>query len=202
MRCSRGVLGPWLSTIAGAMLVSSIAHADGGVTADARREGDRRATAFIAPVVPRVGAIDVSVLLTPQPAAADDLQTIVRAVHTESGLERSASARPAHQGNRLLRSALLELPRPGRWRIEVSSMVQDPPSSMVTQATTEPKSILGSQSPARWPTLVFDVDVAPPLPSWRSQWPWLLAWIPLAALLLLRERLVMGQRDGPSTIVS
>ncbi len=145
------------------------AGADGGVTAAVSRDGARRAVAFVAPIAPRTGEIDVSVLLSPTPPAALEGPRL-RAVHLESGLERDAAAQPAHQGNRLLRSALLELPRPGRWRIEIDRL----------DATTPDEA---------WPGLSFEIEVSPPLPPWRTQWPWLLAWIPITAILFWRDRL-------------
>lgn len=174
------------------------AHGDGGVTADVRQSGDARAAAFVAPMVPRVGVVDVSVLLTPQPRAAaaslaeavtvvendsDPVHVHARAVHLASGIERSERATRAHQGNRLLRSALLDLPRPGRWRIDVT-------------CTERARHEHTGEVIAEWPALAFEIEVAPPLPPWRSQWPWLLIWIPLTALFLWRDRLVAMQRSA------
>jgi|GEM_PF-723232 len=160
---------------------AGVAHADGGVTADSRQSGTARATAFVAPMLPRVGPVDVSVLLTPQPTSEQSVEVIVRAVHVESGIERSTQAQPAHQGNRLLRSALLDLPRAGRWSIDVRIEVTIAPEGP-------------------WPSLAFEIEVAPPMPPWRTQWPWLFAWVPLAALLLWRDRLAADRGRSASTI--
>lgn len=172
------------------MLVREVS-ADGGVTAGSRAEGPARTTAFVEPVAPRVGPVDVSVLLTPQPIAfegsSDDprhgaVRLLVVATHIESGIERSDMATPAHRGNRLLRSCVLQLPRDGRWRIEVL-----PGCDLLHRSL---------QLPSGWPSLTFEIEVAPSLPPWRTQWPWLLAWIPMTALLLWRDRLVAGRRPA------
>jgi len=174
------------SALVAALLLMSLACgraiADGGVTADARSDGGAHAIAFVAPIAPRVGVIDVSVLLSPSPPPS--LQgPLIRAVHLESGIERSAVAMPAHQGNRLLRSTVLEVPRPGRWRIEVAPLCDE---ARASNADDEP----------RWPSLSFEIEVAPGLPPWRSQWLWLFAWIPLSALLLWRDRLVATRGES------
>jgi hypothetical protein len=38
------------------------------------------------------------------------------------------------------------------------------------------------------------IPVTPRAPGWRERWPWLLAWVPVAALLALRARAVRGHR--------
>jgi len=155
--------------------LASRACADGGVVAASVERDERRITVFVSPAAPRAGVIDVSMLRRVTTDTAVDARLdldrsaiIVVAVHEASGMERSAPALPAHQGNRLLESALLELPFSGRWRIEVRN---EPP----------------------WPSPSFELEIAPPLPPWRSQWPWLGAWIPITALLLLRDRLAFGR---------
>ena len=35
--------------------------------------------------------------------------------------------------------------------------------------------------------------VSPPIPEWMQEWPWLFSWVPLTAVLLLREVIVRGR---------
>lgn len=202
-----GALVPLIVLVA--FVLTRVVQADGGVAADARRDGAMHAVAFVQPMVPRVGVIDVSVLLSPTPP--ESLHgPLIRATHLESSIERLEVATPAHQGNRLLRSALIALPRAGRWRIEVEALHASAPQEVVTNtARTErvaPQHDPASPAPddtapraiavppaVTWPALRFEIEVAPELPSWRSQWPWLLAWIPLTVLLLWRDRLIQGR---------
>lgn len=167
------------AAIIAALVCVRIVRADGGVTADARSIGGRHAVAFVSPAAPRAGVVDVSVLLSPTPPP--ELRgPAVRAVHLPSGASRETEAMPAHQGNRLLRSAILSLDLAGRWRIEVASL--------------EPDRALGSEIEPPWPPLSFEVEIAPELPSWLSQWPWLFAWVPLAAFMLWRDRHAKDER--------
>lgn len=153
---------------------SAATFADGGVVAASRAEGSRRTTAFLSPVAPRVGLVDVSVLLTVDDVPETGAVPIeIRATHLPSGIERSASAEPAHQGNRLLRSANLDLPSVGTWRIEIALERAFPP-------------------------LEFDVSVGAPAPPWTRSWPFLFAWIPLVLLLCVRDRLATRLGRGRS----
>lgn len=142
------------------------AHADGGAVMASVDSGGRRVTVFVAPVAPRAGTIEVSVLRV---GAADSEEEpappiMITARLPGGALERSAPMSTRHQGNRWFESAWLDLPAEGRWSIVVDGG-------------------------AGWPSASFDLEVGPPLPPWRTQWPWLLAWVPLTALLLLRDRL-------------
>lgn len=62
--------------------------------------------------------------------------------------------------------AVVELDRVGAWRVSVGA-------------------------PGGAPTLEATVEVADPRPPWTERWPWLVAWIPLAALVACRNAAVI-----------
>lgn len=153
--------------VVASQLLSSSAISDGGVVVARETSEGRRVTVFVAPAVPRVGVVEVSVLRSPAPSEPSSIVIVATSDH--GGVERRAEASRAGGGNRMLESALLDLPFEGGWRVEV-------------------RCDDGSPSPS------FRIEIAPALPPWRSQWPWLFAWLPLTVLLLVRERLAGRSR--------
>ena len=160
--------------------VPAVALADGGTVRLSERHGDYQITVFTSPAPLRVGPVDISVLV--QDAGngepVGDVQVGVRVAAADKPQEALIQpATAAAATNKLFRSAIFELPSPGRWLAEIT----------VTGRS-------GSTS-AR-----FEFEAGPPLPPWLTFWPWLL-WpaIPIA-LFGIHQYLVgrRGRRKRPA----
>lgn len=139
------------------------ARADGGQVRAVRRQDNYQMTVFTSPMQPRVGPVDISVAL-------QDLNTgeIVRdsqikieltpRLPSNSAIHTLATDESAT--NKLLKSALVDLPTDGLWKVTVS-----------VGATA-----LGVPIEAE-----FEMEVTPSSPAWISVWPWF-SWpvIPIA----------------------
>lgn len=136
------------------------AGADGGSMCVSTTTGGYRITVFTSPTPLRCGFADVSVLvqesLTNEPIT--QVQATVRASNaTGRVLEHEATARAAT--NKLFRSAHMELPEKGRWRLHVD--------------------VYGPHGPAE---ADCEVEVGEALPRWLEIWPWI-GWPGLVILL-------------------
>jgi len=152
------------------------ALADGGELRFSGEKAGYRVAVFTAPVPPRAGPVDVSVLVQDAATgrARPDVPVMV-SVHP-SGRECCQERRPATEEaatNKLFRAATFELTGPGRWQVEVE--VGDPPGAG---------------------PVCFEVETAAPLPAWAQLAPWV-GW-PFAALALagLHQWLVRHRRGS------
>jgi hypothetical protein len=157
------------------------ALADGGQVRSVCRQGRYQMTVFTSPTPLSAGLVDISVALqdsntgdivqdsqiTLNISPAFDLTATIRAIATRE----SAT-------NKLLKSALIELPSGGIWKVAVSAAANEMNAPIETQ---------------------FTVDVAPPKPAWISVWPWF-TWpvIPIA-LFGVHRRLVARQLSNRAT---
>jgi hypothetical protein len=149
------------------------AQADGGRLLRSVRSNGLLVTIFAAPDPPRAGLIDVSVLLQndSNSAVIADAEIAVT-LHSTSqpDLAVSAPATRSQATNKLLQSALIELPHAGVWNGTIHC-VADGKSAAV----------------------LFELNVAEATPPWRSLAGWIL-W-PIAALTLF----VVHRRLAPET---
>jgi hypothetical protein len=157
------------------MALAAPALADGGtVHLSAVRDG-KTVTVFTAPSLPRAGMVDVSIFVqdadSGQPIS--DMPIMVRARSIRSGEGISSPATTEAATNKLMRSALLELPEPGTWHVVVE----------------------GFASP-----IEFDLEIAEPLPPWLDLWPWI-CWpvVPIALFGILQVVMKKHKRDTCAT---
>jgi len=145
------------------------ARADGGAVIDRGRYGAYEATVFITPIAPSAGEIDLSMLLTRDGQPQLDVPVHVRADGPNGALSQTQMGEST-TGNRLLRACALQLGSPGLWQVSI--------------AIGQEKADGGT----------FQVTVHPPPPKWRVWLPWMVLWIPVVALIVVREILVARQR--------
>lgn len=135
------------------------ASADGGMLRVHQRQGEHTIAVFTSPEPMRAGPIDVSVLVQVATTGAlvTDAPVTVRLVSTlnpQRSIEGTASRAAATSA--LFQSAVLELPEPGPWEVEVVGPGE--------------------------PLIRFTIDAAPPWPKALTVWPWF-CW-PAAAVAL------------------
>jgi hypothetical protein len=158
------------------LLFSSLAGADGGTVRLSEQQGNYRITVFTTPTPVRAGPVDVSVLV--QDAATGevvpDVQVTIKAVPRDSpGVALSYPATAEAATNKLYRAAMLDLPEPGWYTLEVS--FDGPLGGVQAQ---------------------FELEAAEALPPWLALWPWV-GWPFLAILLFsLHQFLVRGRSRG------
>ncbi len=154
--------------------LAASAWADGGTVQLMEQVGATRITVFTSPSPLRAGFADVSVLV--QDAQTGDLcpcqsirlrlaprdspQSVVRAV---------ASSDEAT--NKLMQAALVELPEPGTWELEVACRTTD-----------------GLQ------TVTCPLEVALAPPRWVREWPWFTWPLAVMPLFALHRRFVTRRR--------
>jgi len=167
---------PILSIALALASTSRIAFADGGQVRSSEIVGDFRVTVFTSPQPLRAGPVDVSVLI--QHAETGEVATVAKATVELACTGKSvpplrAMATPEAATNKLLRSALFDLPARGEWNVAVNTELPDGVSHVAQ----------------------FVVEAAPPLPAWLTLWPWM-AW-PVVAIVLfvIHRRLVARQRE-------
>ncbi|MCE9556118.1 MAG: hypothetical protein K8T91_22445 [Planctomycetes bacterium] len=125
---------------------ASYALADGGAVQFSQQAGDLQITVMTDPTPLRVGTIDLSILT--QNARTGEITTTGRTIvilrqMDEPALLIRAEATTAAATNKLLRSAKLELPRPGRWHVEIQHSDMTP----AVQVTGE---LQVADKPPRW----------------------------------------------------
>jgi hypothetical protein len=138
------------------------ARGDGGTLRSSQRAGRYEIAVFTAPEPFRAGPVDISVLV--QDAGSKEPVPDARVVVGLTPLGRPGGttlvpATTAAATNKLLRSALFELPGPGRWMVDVD--------------------IAGAPGNAH---VRFELEAADRLPRWLALWPWL-SWPALVVLL-------------------
>ncbi len=151
--------------------------ADGGTVRLVERHGNRTISVFTSPNPLRAPMVDVSVLVQDATTgeAIHDAVTIVQLTPADgTSPEILAAATNEAATNKLLQSALVELPTAGTWNVTVRS---DARGEMVI---------------AR-----FSMTARPALPQWRGQWTWF-SW-PIVAVLLFGLHRTMAARLNAKT---
>jgi hypothetical protein len=144
------------------------ARGDGGTLQISQRRGDLQVSVFTAPAMPRVGLLDVSVLVQDSATQAirDDIVVQVRLEHADAAaIPLQEAATTATATNRLFKAAQFDVTTVGVWRITVS----------LSQAEIDP--------------LGFDLEISPPLPPWMQLAPWIGWPFGIVALFLIHQRL-------------
>jgi hypothetical protein len=141
---------------------------DGGKLQVSQRCGDLRISVFTAPPMPRVGLLDVSVLVQDAETQVirDDITVRVRMEHTDaSAIPLQETATAVSATNRLFKATQFDVAESGIWRVTVS----------MPEASIAP--------------LRFDLEISPPLPPWMQLAPWIGWPFGLVALFLIHQRL-------------
>jgi hypothetical protein len=143
------------------------AWADGGTLQLVEQHGEIQFAIFTAPNPLRAGPVDISLLAqdthTGQTLAELPATVTLTPLDGQGAPIHSALTR-ANATNQLMQSALVELPMPGKWHVQLAADLQG--------ATT---------------TSDFTLDAGPPLPRWLSEWPWF-TWPVLAVGLFVVHR--------------
>lgn len=137
-------------------------RADGGAVRLSERQGGYQITAFTSPTPFRAGPVDISVLVqdAADGEAAADIRVVVRIAPIDRPDEAlTEAATTAAATNKLFRSALFELPAPGRWQV-----------------------IIAVEGPAGPAEARFELEAGESLPHWLAIWPWI-GW-PVIAIAL------------------
>lgn len=140
-----------------------VAHADGGRLVRVERTNGWIVSVFVAPDPPRVGPIDVSVLVQEEASgsviADADIAVTLTTVDDDEGVTTSAPASRTQATNKLLQSALLTAPSAGDWQGTIDCRVGN--------AKAE---------------IPFTLQIAAAPPAWTKLAPWIL-W-PFAAVAI------------------
>jgi hypothetical protein len=153
-------------------LSPATAWADGGVVRTSERSGPFVVTVFTAQSPVTVGQADVSVMV--QDAATGQPVVDARVTLLLKGEDGSASAAEATREqaqNKLLYAALVDVPSPGQWSVEVT-VARGPDSA----------------------TVVTTIPVALPPPPFVSYWPYFA--LPPAAIALFAVHQRSRRRSG------
>lgn len=135
------------------LLSPAIARADGGVVRSSEKRGPWTITVFTNPTPPRVGPVDVSVLVQETSTGRPVLDVPVT-VSRPGGPRITAGE---HGSNKLLHGATLDLPRAGTWNIAV--VVGDQVVGFAMEVA-EPLPAWWTMGPwIAWPAVVIGVFV-------------------------------------------
>lgn len=168
-----------LAALLGALGAAVPAAGDGGVVRLSERTGDYLVTIFTSPTPLRAGPIDISVLVQQADGGGVVGDAAVRvSLRSASAAEAIGSAATRAQAtNKLLYAALLDLPSAGNWQVDVTIERPDRPPA----------------------TVAFAFEAAPPLPPWRTYWPYF-ALPPIAmAVYALHQWLLLHRGARGST---
>jgi hypothetical protein len=146
----RPIVGLFISSLF-IVCPSSFVKADGGAMRLRERAGNYQITVFTSPTPLRVGPVDISVLAQDATSGnwVPDMRVTVRlmARGTHQTLEYQATTEAAT--NKLLQSAVFQLPEAGLWDVEAAL-----------------------DGPRGHASVFFEVDAAEPPPRWLEMWPW------------------------------
>lgn len=164
-----------ISLAIGHGLWCATALADGGRLVLAERHDDYQISVFTSPEPLRAGSADISVLLQRRETGApiEDAQVFVKLTPREN--RSPAIVAPATKDaatNKLLYAALVEIPEPGWWNVEISGT-----------AIKQPVQV----------TFVFEAGER--LPCWLTVWPWF-CW-PIGVVLLFGVHRLLVARKHP-----
>jgi hypothetical protein len=133
-------------------LSATHARGDGGRVQLLEQHGDYEIAVFAAPNPPRAGPVDISVLVqdvgSKEPVTNADVAVTLTAVRP-SGTTITAVATRDAATNKLLQSAIVELPHEGEWQVRVSTAVG------------------GREIESR-----FEFEAGPAMTGWLAQWAW------------------------------
>ena len=137
------------------------------------RQGDYRISVFTSPDPLRAGPIDISVLLQD----AETGNAITNAQINVSLIPSSGRGGTIHAvatndaaTNKLLSAALVELPEPGLWDVEIACLAEHGPAQVQ-----------------------FTIDAAPRSAGWLNVWPWF-SWPAAVVMLFGIHRRLVSQR--------
>jgi hypothetical protein len=166
------------------ILIAAVARpntalADGGTLQLSQRVGQYQLSVFTSPAAPRVGPVDVSMLV--QDAARGNIESDIPVVIAVESIEAPAipliqRASSTEATNKLFQSAIFDVPQAGMWRVKVG---------------------IGEHSTN---AVEFNLAVGPPLPPWLSLAPWV-AWpfaIVVAFLIHQRLKCLSARRRPPA----
>jgi hypothetical protein len=150
------------------------ARADGGTVRLVEQHGDYQVSVFTAPNPLRAGPVDLSVLVqdtaTGQPVPdAQITVTLTAPGRPDTSIRAPATTEAAT--NKLFRAALVELPHPGEWHVQVT--------------TTTARAAVQSR---------FTMVAGEPLPPWLTVWPWF-GWPAVAVALFGVHRWLMARKS-------
>jgi hypothetical protein len=158
-------------------LVADRAWADGGTLRLRRLTVPYRVAVFTSPALLRAGPIDISVLVQDAATGKHLPQTKVT-VYLREQDGSTTLQQPATIGaatNKLFHAAEFEVPRAGRWQVEVE--------------------LAGQQGSAR---VAFDIEAAQALPRWLEFWPWI-AWPAGVVVLFGLHQLLVRRASARSS---
>ena len=152
--------------------------ADGGQIRLMQQSGEYRVTVFTSPTPLRSGIADVSVLIQDSTGkSVPNAMITVELSHPNQGVSPNRIlATHAAATNKLFQAALVEIPTPGRWNVQI-------------ECTPD-----ANQAPIE---VAFAMEAAPPLPRWLSAWPWF-CWpiIPIALFAIHRAFVARRPQAG------
>jgi len=159
------------------LLHPATALGDGGIVRVSEEAGRWRITLFSSPTPLRAGPIDLSVLVQDPATDASVLDAIVNLMLQPLDDQADmilVEATRADATNKLLYAALVDLPAPGRWQVDVAVQVGDDGGRITT-------------------TLVAD----DPIPAMLSLWTWLAIPAIVIVLFLCNQWLARSRRREP-----
>lgn len=161
------------------LMLGDIAQGDGGSLQISKRCGNLQISVFTSPAAPRVGPVDVSVLVQDATTKRirDDVNITVRMECTNApAIPLAETATHQMATNQLFRAAQFDVPTAGTWRVA--------------------PTLSNSNNSC---SLAFDLVVAPPMPAWLQLAPWV-GW-PFAVVLLfgIHQFLASRRRTGGRT---
>jgi hypothetical protein len=154
------------------------ARADGGRLVRVERTNGWIVSVFVAPDPPRVGPVDVSVLVQEEASgsviADADIAVTLTAAGDAEGMTTSAPANRTQATNKLLQSALLTAPSAGNWQGTIDCRVDN--------ARVE---------------IPFTLQIASSPPAWTKLTPWILWPFAATAIFVVHRALGRKRTDAP-----
>ncbi len=151
------------------LLLTTLAIGDGGAVVARQTLGDESLVVLVSPVPPTEGEVEISCMRSVSGLAFSALPIRVDAVGP-AGERVTATATDPSDKDRFMQSCVISLRPHGTWKVSVSLNSSPTPTVECT--------LVVSPAPAPWQTLL----------------PWMLAFVPVALLVVLRERLAAAQR--------
>jgi hypothetical protein len=150
------------------------AWADGGQIRAVTDYKNYRLTVFTSPTPMRAGPVDISVLVqdaTSGEMIPDAVVTVELSQPKKTALPIWSTATTAAATNKLLQSAIVDIPRPGIWNVTIECLAKNDPSPFQSK---------------------FSMEAGPPLPRWHALWPWLM--LPAIATILFGVHRILEAR--------
>ena len=171
----------WCFLSAAIMSMASVACGDGGAVVFSGEHGQLRVTVFAEPVPPRVGPLDLSLLVQDKTSleVTDDYQaTVTLACDADATVDAiTLPLDRASATNQLFRAALLDVPVSGSWQVSLTVEGAAPATAAMR--------------------FTFPLEIAPPQPRIRDVWLWiLLPALPLLIFLVGKVRRISRETGG------